>query len=197
MSPLPFAPPPKDSSLYQQLESTTLQTLTADQLDTIRAKTFSQGTEGNEDEYRRLLLLGLAANQLSLSGPIANAGAIKQYIQTSNTDVQEIKPPKGEVWNIQAISIHNTASLSTNQTYYFYMSDDASVAASAVPSTSTDVWVSSYATSSTVIAWETFHEDFNKPILATNSMYPRLYGNFSGVGAGEEVYWQVSYVRVR
>ena len=96
--PLPFAPPPKESSLYQQLESTTLQTLTADQLDTIRAKTFSQGTEGNEDEYRRLLLLGLASNALSLSGPIPDQ---MELIEVDNTDANYLTVftvPQGQVW---------------------------------------------------------------------------------------------------
>ena len=82
--PLPFAPPPKDSSLYQQLESTTLQTMTADQLDTIRAKTFSQGTEGTEDEYRRILLLGLASNQVSMAGPIPGTQVLLDTDSISN-----------------------------------------------------------------------------------------------------------------
>lgn len=102
MSPLPFAPPPKDSSLYQQLESTTLQTLTADQLDTIRAKTFSQGTDGNEDEYRRLLLLGLAADKLSTSGPIPGTGKIVATSIAAGGATSEIifRPDEGEVWQI-------------------------------------------------------------------------------------------------
>ena len=101
MSPLPFAPPPKDSSLYQQLESTTLITLTPDQLDTIRAKTFSQGTEGNEDEYRRLLLLGLAADKLSVSGPIPGTQQIVQATYTgTGDDADFFKPNVGEVWQL-------------------------------------------------------------------------------------------------
>ena len=101
MSPLPFAPPPKDSSLYQQQESTTLITLTPDQLDTIRAKTFSQGTEGNEDEYRRLLLLGLAADKLSVSGPIPGTQQIVQATYTgTGDDADFFKPNVGEVWQL-------------------------------------------------------------------------------------------------
>jgi len=106
MSPLPFAPPPKDSSLYQQLESTTLQTLTADQLATIRAKTFSQGTDGNEDEYRRLLLLGLAADKLSLSGPIPGTGQIiNTTVDTNNGDEEIFTPAAGEVWQVVGIGM--------------------------------------------------------------------------------------------
>jgi hypothetical protein len=98
--PLPFAPPPKDSSLYQQLESTTLQTLTADQLATIRAKTFSQGTEGNEDEYRRILLLGLASDKLSVSGPIGY-----EYVEVNISGAEDtaklwFQPNEGEIWQL-------------------------------------------------------------------------------------------------
>ena len=108
MSPLPFAPPPKDSSLYQQLESTTLSTLTAAQLDTIKAKTFSQGTDGNEDEYRRLLLLGLAADQLSISGPIPGTGKITEteitYAESGAATAYKtiFVPGPGEVWQFIA-----------------------------------------------------------------------------------------------
>ena len=115
MKPLPFAPPPKDSSLYQQLESTTLQTLTADQLDAIRVKTFSQGTEGNEDEYRRLLLLGLAANQLSLSGPIRGTQKIVTATSTGGA-VTLFQPEAGQVWELVAISQTRTGGSGSTTT---------------------------------------------------------------------------------
>ena len=118
--PLPFAPPPKDSRLYQQLESTTLQTLTADQLDTIRAKTFSQGTEGNEDEYRRLLLLGLAADKLSLSGPLANTQHVYSYSYTDGALTEIFAPAEGEVY--QLVAIQN--SFRTGQTAIRFLITD-------------------------------------------------------------------------
>ena len=98
--PLPFAPPPDESKLYQQLESTTLQTLTSDQLDTIRAKTFSQGTEGNEDEYRRLLLLGTAANQLSTSGPMPGSMVMQETTVTDGTGTAMLTCPEGQVLQV-------------------------------------------------------------------------------------------------
>tara|TARA_Y100001937_G_C7100562_1_gene322295 strand:- start:806 stop:1354 length:549 start_codon:yes stop_codon:yes gene_type:complete len=110
--PLPFAPPPKDSSLYQQLESTTLQTLTPDQLDTIRAKTFSQGTEGNEDEYRRLLLLGLASNALSISGPIPGTQLIEKQTFTSAGFRTYLTPGEGEVWLYTGACVNGATGLS-------------------------------------------------------------------------------------
>jgi hypothetical protein len=111
--PLPFAPPPEDSNLYQQLESTTLNTLTPDQLDTIRAKTFSQGTEGNEDEYRRLLLLGLAADKLSVSGPMPQTGVIKNVSITSNTIFEIFRPNEGEVYVLCGAELEETAGTAT------------------------------------------------------------------------------------
>lgn len=98
--PLPFAPPPEDSSLYQQLESTTLQTLTGEQLDTIRAKTFSQGTEGNEDEYRRLLLLGLAADKLSVSGPIEVKYQLLEIDGANDDPTIFFQPDVGQIWQL-------------------------------------------------------------------------------------------------
>tara|TARA_Y100001973_G_C5113424_1_gene288867 strand:- start:426 stop:962 length:537 start_codon:yes stop_codon:yes gene_type:complete len=117
--PLPFAPPPDESKLYQQLESTTLETLTPDQLDAIRAKTFSQGTEGNEDEYRRLLLLGLASNKFSLSGPMGNT--VKTITLTRTTSAgtgSYVSPASGdEVWQFMAGDFISTGGSSTVRLY--------------------------------------------------------------------------------
>jgi len=67
---LPFADKPEESSIYQDLRVSKLADLTADDFDAFRVRMDAQGTEGLEDEYRRLLLLGLASNQVSLSGPM-------------------------------------------------------------------------------------------------------------------------------
>lgn len=124
MSPLPFAPPPKDSSLYQQLESTTLQTLTSDQLDTIRAKMFSQGTEGLEDEYRRLLLLGLAADKISVSGPISGTLKIIQSDMSSATTSTILSPSDGEVFLYIGSSRTSATITSGSITYRILINDD-------------------------------------------------------------------------
>jgi len=99
--PLPFAPPPKDSSLYQQLESTTLKTVSSSNLDAIKTKTFSQGTDGNEDEYRRLLLLGLASDKISLSGPMQEIEVI-QITQTSDVGFYDMFKPTEGIWKFMA-----------------------------------------------------------------------------------------------
>ncbi len=197
--PLPFAPPPKDSSLYQQLESTTLQTLTPDQLDTIRAKTFSQGTEGNEDEYRRLLLLGLASDQISVAGPLAGGAGIAYYTQDSGSAPAIIRPPKGEVWQIQAVGLFNSLSLTGNQSYYLFMSTDETVATSTLPTAGNgDVQQSSTGSANTTLAWETLHEDLGGgPLQITHDLFLRWYGNFANTQTGNILTWSVGYIRVR
>ena len=132
--PLPFAPPPKDSSLYQQLESTTLDTLTADQLQTIKDKTFSQGTEGNEDEYRRLLLLGLAADKLSLCGPIPGTSVLKEVTHTGTGSLDLFTPTEG-VWQLMTASKDGNAS---NNNIRLYWGDYSEASWFAVESGSVD-----------------------------------------------------------
>jgi len=179
MSPLPFAPPPKDSSLYQQLESTTLQTLTADQLDTIRAKTFSQGTEGNEDEYRRLLLLGLAADKLSTSGPIPQTGTIESVSVNSNTLFEIFRPPVGECYVLCGAEMEETAGTDTK----------AGI-------------LSLYDGSQTVrliyeaTGGETEFEPVPHQIFIDNSMW-LVFDASSGFGAGETASIHCGFMRVR
>ena len=187
MSPLPFAPPPRDSNLYQQLESTTLQTLTADQLDTIRAKTFSQGTEGNEDEYRRLLLLGLASDQLSLSGPMPNTGEIATaQITVNSTDYTMKAPAAGEVYQVVGISAVAAGSLSSLSGITLYIKlDDGSE-------------------NMTVLEWsgsgsiEPPDTSYNVPLMFDNNLTlkGRIYIG-GGLGAGEEVKISAAIIRVR
>jgi hypothetical protein len=128
MTPLPFAPPPKDSNLYQQLESTTLQTLTADQLDAIRAKTFSQGTEGNEDEYRRLLLLGLAADSISLSGPIPGTSQISGATGAdTNQTLTIFEGVAGQVWEMIAADFRSNNASTRAQLRIYVGSDEVEI----------------------------------------------------------------------
>jgi len=67
---LPFADKPEASRVYQDLKTKVLQNLTPDEFDSLKASMFSEGVNGLEDEYRRLLLLGLASDKLSVAGPI-------------------------------------------------------------------------------------------------------------------------------
>jgi len=182
MSPLPFAPPPKDSSLYQQLESTTLQTLTADQLDTIRAKTFSQGTDGNEDEYRRILLLGLASQAASVSGPIPlGAHVATTGTVSSSTTTTLFQPAVGEVWQVMGVSMDASGG-SGSVTAVLQYTDGSS----------NDVRIEAASTSG--------EAEFNitstaGPLYVTNDLFLEI--TTSSVGAGENAVFNAAVIRVR
>ena len=130
--------------------------------------------------------------------PIADSGTIVTYNQATNDAQAIVRPPAGEVWEIIGISLANTAALSGTQSYYFYYSTDATIASSPVPVATTDMLVSSIGSSSTTIGWETLSEDFSpRRVIATNQVFPRLYGNFTGVGVGQSINWIVAYVQIR
>ena len=97
--PLPFAPPPDESRVYESLKSVLLSDVTPDQLDSLRSTVFAQGTDGTEDEYRRLILLGLASQSSSVSGPIAGTVEIVSTGDLSSNATTTLKTPSaGEVW---------------------------------------------------------------------------------------------------
>lgn len=80
---LPFSDKPEKSSVYQDLKTVTLQDLTPEQFESIRARMFSEGVNGLEDEYRRLNLLGEAAGVVSSSGPLRNSLKITEIDLTN------------------------------------------------------------------------------------------------------------------
>jgi len=185
MTPLPFAPPPKDSSLYQQLESTTLQTLTADQLDTIRAKTFSQGTEGNEDEYRRLLLLGTASNQLSVSGPI-DIKFVEVDIDGATDDaVTFFQPDVGQIWMLNWGTWYGDGSSN-----HMYQTQDAS--GTVGPGTSNQVFFSS-ATSGKMCTDSSAEIAGGARMYVTNDCYLKVQTYADTNGAT----WSAWFIRLR
>jgi hypothetical protein len=99
--PLPFADKPKNSTLYNDVKGVALDELTIEQLDSSRDKLFSSGQDGSEDEYRRLLLLGSAANKLSLSGVIPGTQQIIQATYTSTSDdAIFFRPEKNTVFQL-------------------------------------------------------------------------------------------------
>ena len=65
--PLPDAnPDPENSNIYEQLRTIKASDLTRSQLDIIRDPLFLDGA--SEDVLRRILLVGMATDQMSLSG---------------------------------------------------------------------------------------------------------------------------------
>ena len=105
---LPFAVKPEDSDIYQDLKGITLADLTADQFDQLRERIFSEGVNGTEDEYRRLKLLGQAAQKISSSGPISGTGLVTDLDQTDSNIIVIKEPAKGEVWCVTGGSVTGT-----------------------------------------------------------------------------------------
>ena len=91
---LPFAGPPEESQIYTDLKGVVLADLTADQFDQLRERLFSEGVNGTEDEYRRLVLLGQAGQKLSSSGPIPGTGVVTDLDQTDSNIIVIKKPQK-------------------------------------------------------------------------------------------------------
>ncbi len=98
--PLPFAPKPDSSRVYDSLKDKLLTDITAANFDSLKGSVYAQGVDGAEDEYRRLLLLGLAADQVSVAGPLAGTATI-QFVETDtgsgSETVKVFRPQPGEV----------------------------------------------------------------------------------------------------
>jgi hypothetical protein len=96
--PLPNAPHPENSILYQQLRSKKLEDLTPDQLDKWRDQIFVNGD--NEDDIRRLILLYIASGNM-MTSPIPRTQKLVQATYTSTGDDADFfKPDAGEVWQL-------------------------------------------------------------------------------------------------
>jgi hypothetical protein len=101
--PLPFAPKPEESRVYDSLKDKLLTEITADNFDSLKGTVFAQGIDGAEDEYRRLLLLGLASNQISNSGPIPDTQFCVSVTDTAGSGSPSgnmYVPEAGTVWQL-------------------------------------------------------------------------------------------------
>ena len=92
--PIPDGGNPKESNVYTQLRTKTIQTVTPDNFDVPKDPVYIQ--PDNEDEARRLKLWGELTGSISSSGPID----IKRITATvSSAATYEFhKPDEGEIW---------------------------------------------------------------------------------------------------
>jgi len=198
--PLPDAvPKPAGSNIYRQLSDKKLGELTNEEYEVVYNNIFLNDT--SEDELRRLALIGLARQSLSASssGPLVNSGKVATYLQSDASTSPTVRPPKGEVWQIIAISISNSASPSGSSSYQLYLSDAAMLAAQPEkPSANNDLYYSQTSSGSTNIPWESLVEDHNaQPFILTNEMFLRPYNDFAGMATGATTNWNVAYVVLR
>jgi hypothetical protein len=100
---LPFADRPEESRVYTDLKTLDLSDLTQNQFNTLRQSMESQGVDGLEDEYRRMVLLQMASNNFS-TGPLAQNKVVNSTLSSSGTVTTIFRPNPGEVWQLMSLS---------------------------------------------------------------------------------------------
>ena len=123
--PLPFAPPPSQSKIYQDLKNLKLSEVTADQFDSLKGVLYAQGVDSSEDEMRRLNLVGQASNQQSASGPIPGTLVIQAILtDTSGSKSGNLKvAAAGEVWQLYGFCVSAMTSRSGSCTHEVFLRD--------------------------------------------------------------------------
>jgi hypothetical protein len=112
--PLPDAEPPEESRLYEELKSKNALGgatggNTANLMDALRLATFLDPE--NEDQLRRILLIGQASGTTSSSGPIPGTGTTAFFEATnSGTRYTIFTPGPGEVWLLGPLSYQTEQS---------------------------------------------------------------------------------------
>lgn len=186
-----YAPNPKKQSIYEGLAQKKLSELTAEEIELFTDPTFVQAE--NQDALFTYNLINKAAMRDGNAMP--DKGHMTFQQQTANDVPIVIRPPKGEVWNVNAIAVTNLAALSASQSYYVFISTDDD---GSVPQTSTDLFYASLSSTATALTTESFFDDNAfLPIEITNTMFLRVYGNFTGTSAGHVINWFYAYTQSR
>jgi hypothetical protein len=94
--PIPDANEPKDSNVYKQLSSEQLGTISKSNFDIVQDPVFID--QNNEDELRRINLVGSATGMKSYSGPIPGTAFIHVTSNPSSSAQDGFIPEAGEVW---------------------------------------------------------------------------------------------------
>jgi hypothetical protein len=116
--PLPDAPPPKTSRVYQQFAGKLLSTISSTNFDTVKDPVYID--RNSEDEIRRLNLIGQATNMQSQSGPMPGSMKIVSTTITDNTTTVAFSVNQGEVYQLMTLGAE-ASGVSGNIQYNFYM----------------------------------------------------------------------------
>tara|TARA_R110002110_G_scaffold70410_1_gene188996 strand:- start:1709 stop:2290 length:582 start_codon:yes stop_codon:yes gene_type:complete len=192
--PLPDASEAEKSRLYVQFQGLTLLptgtgAITSDLMDALRNQTFVDTL--NEDELRRINLVGAASSTMSFSGPMPDTHVIHN-VSTSTTNEANVffSPGKGEVWKLLGAS---TAGQTTNgnSINYTLIVGPSGLSGTAVLSAGV-VYVS---VSTGTTGFLPFSETGTEDAVYVSEDYPLyLYANWSGTA---EVNVNASFIRVR
>jgi hypothetical protein len=98
----------KDDFSLVQLNTKTLETITTDNLDTVKKNVHI--SPENAPALKVLQNIGEVTGTLSSSGPLLGSGAvIKKVLDETDTGHQEIwRPDAGQIWQVNSISIKPT-----------------------------------------------------------------------------------------
>jgi hypothetical protein len=175
--------------IYEQLNTLKLGDDTATDIQRLQDQVNIQAV--NIEAMKTYNLINEASFRLS-GTTMPDTGEIKRYVQTNDTDYQDIKPPKGEVWNIQSISVENDPSVTGSNTYFFYWGGTG-----APTGLNGAAYHSAISSGSNNIPAESLFEEVFQPLKVTNTAFLRVYSNMDNVGTGAVVNWQVAYHRLR
>ena len=182
-----YAPDPKKQQVFTNLQNKTLSDVTGDDIAKLTDPTFIQAT--NQDA----LITYNVVNQAAMRDgqPMPDKGGIAYYTQTDANVKNDVRPPKGEVWQIMGISALFDDTPSTDNTFYQYLTDVGG------QSTSGDmVFISSVGSGSTNVGWETLEENVQRPLILTNSVWLSIFSNMAG-NAGDTLSFRVAYINRR
>jgi hypothetical protein len=181
---LPFADKPEDSRVYTDLKTLDLSQLSQDEFNTLRQSMESQGVNGLEDEYRRLILLQMAGNNFP-SGPLAQSKIVTKRITSSGVVETVFRPAVGEVWRILGLAgvVANRSGTVRTQ---IYISDGT-----------TDMDIVLFDASSSNLRPMSDADYPDTAIFLTNDTYFAIENTGSGGGTYDYVEWYLNVIRVR
>ncbi len=100
---LPYGTDPKNSNIYRELSSIKLEDLTQSEFDTQIKQIFIDYPQ--EDELRRVILVGHSTGQLGGSAICANSQVVSGFTLQENTKKTILTPAAGERFGLQAFAI--------------------------------------------------------------------------------------------
>ena len=100
---LPYGSDPKTSNIYRELSSIQLKDLTQDEFETQIKGIFVDYPQ--EDDLRRVILVGHSTGQLGGSAICANSQIVEGFTLQENTKKTILEPEAGERFGLQAFSI--------------------------------------------------------------------------------------------
>jgi hypothetical protein len=186
--PLPDASDAEKARIYRQFQSKNALAgdsngLTDQLMDALRLQTFVD--THNEDELRRISLVGSATQTMSFSGPIPGSGQIIVATIDSNVKQTIFQPGIGEVYQLVGISFERTAG-SGSSTYTLYLEDGVN-----------DVYWFYQTSSDTQVSFSADSNFPDFPMYFDRGLY--LCGAVSNGASGGGIAgsWKVAVVRVR